>query len=212
MLLKEKSDNDRDYLSDWPTHYYEIDDIKERETYLLTAIEKNLDSAHDTYRLKLLHKRFGKPEKGHHADSFLHAWMMIMAAHAAGVSIFGKKKSERELKRLLSDLCVLDYPADTPEAKEVLTAEWQNFAAVLISSCAGSKAYCSTLFGMVPIKSETVAKKMAEEIDLVTRRYPALFGMESSILPFRQIVADVFCQKIEHGSTYWDEVVSSYPI
>lgn len=208
MQLQEKEVVEIDYLSDWPAHYYEIETPKQREAYLLTAMEQKLDPAHDACRLALLKKRFGTEKNGKYADNFLHAWMMIQAASASGVSFFGKKQKEKELRRLLSDLCIIDYPLETNEKAEVLTAEWQNFALVFLAVCAGSKSYCSTLFGIVPVKDETVAKKIAAEIDLITRKYPALFGLEDVMLPFRQIMADTFCKKIEHGSAYWNEVIS----
>ena len=34
-----------DYLLEWPAHYYEIEDINERERILQLAIEQKLDPA-----------------------------------------------------------------------------------------------------------------------------------------------------------------------
>lgn len=48
-----------DYLSEWPAHYYEIEDINERERILQLAIEQKLDPALDEKRLLILRKRFG---------------------------------------------------------------------------------------------------------------------------------------------------------
>lgn len=72
----------------------------------------------------------------------------------------------------------------------------------LISSCTGSKAYCSTLFGFVPIKDAKVAEKLAAEILLVTRDYPALFDLADEFAPFRKVMIETFCQMIENGETY----------
>ena len=47
-----------DYLSEWPAHYYEIEDINERERILQLAIEQKLDPALDEKRLLILRKRF----------------------------------------------------------------------------------------------------------------------------------------------------------
>mgnify|MGYP000907354873 CR=1 FL=1 len=53
-----------DYLSEWPAHYYEIEDINERERILKLAIEQKLDPAGDEKRLLVLKKRFGeKPDR-----------------------------------------------------------------------------------------------------------------------------------------------------
>ena len=41
-----------DYLSEWPAHYYEIEDINERERILQLAIEQKLESALEIIRQK----------------------------------------------------------------------------------------------------------------------------------------------------------------
>ena len=51
----------------------------------------------------------------------------------------------------------------------ILEEEWKNFAYTYLASCTGSRAYCSTLFGIVPIKDAAVAEKIAQDIDLVTK-------------------------------------------
>lgn len=84
-----------DYLSEWPAHYYEIEDINERERILKLAIEQKLDPAGDEKRLLVLKKRFGEKQAEKRADHFLHAWMMIQATGAGGVSFFQKKDRKK---------------------------------------------------------------------------------------------------------------------
>ena len=86
-----------DYLLEWPAHYYEIEDINERERVLQLAIEQKLDPVLDEKRLMVLRKRFGDHPAEKRADRFLHAWMMIQAAGAGGVSFFQKKRQKKEL-------------------------------------------------------------------------------------------------------------------
>ena len=95
-----------DYLSEWPAHYYEIEDINERERILKLAIEQKLDPARDEKRLLVLKKRFGEKQAEKRADHFLHAWMMIQATGAGGVS-FSEKKTE---KRTLRVFFAVGYP------------------------------------------------------------------------------------------------------
>ena len=85
-----------DYLSEWPAHYYEIEDINERERILQLAIEQKLDPALDEKRLLILRKRFGDHPAEKRADLFLRAWMMIQAASAGGVSFFQKKRQKNQ--------------------------------------------------------------------------------------------------------------------
>ena len=93
-----------DYLSEWPAHYYEIEDINERERILQLAIEQKLDPALDEKRLLILRKRFGDHPAEKRADLFLRAWMMIQAASAGGVSFFTEKRQKKELCGYLMQL------------------------------------------------------------------------------------------------------------
>lgn len=90
-----------DYLSEWPAHYYEIEDINERERILQLAIEQKLDPALDEKRLLILRKRFGDHPAEKRADLFLRAWMMIQAASAGGVSFFQKKERKKNFVDIL---------------------------------------------------------------------------------------------------------------
>lgn len=211
MLLKEKNAPKTDYLVDWPAHYYEIESPAEKLAHVNTAIEKQLDPKFDMYRKKLLEQRYFRLNKKGSADAFMHAWMMIKASAASGVSFFTKKRLQHELLSYMEELCLSGYEPECPEEKQMLLEEWNDFARQFIASCVGSRAYCSTLFGFVPIKDATVAKKLAEEIDLVTRNYPARLGCAEAFLPLREIMVHNYCQMIENGDSYWKEVVSSSP-
>lgn len=206
MILKKDAAPQIDYLEDWPLHYYEIEAIDERRNLLAQAIKEERNIPEDTYRMKLLEKRYGKSGK---TDAFMRAWMMIKASGSAGISFLNKRHLQKELKQYLQDLCLLGYETENETEHAMLVAEWENFAAVFLASCTGSKAYCSTLFSLVPIKDATVAKKIAEEIDFVTRRYPEKLALSEAFQPFRQVMADTYCKLIENGATYWDEVIHS---
>ena len=200
-----------DYLSEWPAHYYEIEDINERERILKLAIEQKLDPAGDEKRLLVLKKRFGEKQAEKRADHFLHAWMMIQATGAGGVSFFQKKRQKKELCGYFSQLGIqmeetknVEKEPDREDAcGYVLEEEWKNFAYTYLASCTGSRAYCSTLFGIVPIKDAAVAEKIAKDIDLVTKDYPAAFGLEEAVRPFRSIMVDSLCQYVPNGEAVW---------
>ena len=181
MLLKKEKPAQIDPLENWPEHYYEIENAKERKEILAQAISRGLDLPNDNYRMKLLEKRYGKDGK---SDAFMKAWMMIKASGAAGISFFNKRHLQKELKQYMKDLCLLEY---APE----------------------NETYCSTLFGIVPIKDASVARKIAEEIDFVTRTYPQKLELADEFAPFREVMVNTYCNMIENGSSYWYEVVNS---
>ena len=206
MLLKKEKPAQIDPLENWPEHYYEIENAKERKEILAQAISRGLDLPNDNYRMKLLEKRYGKDGK---SDAFMKAWMMIKASGAAGISFINKRHLQKELKQYMKDLCLLEYAPENETEQAVLLTEWENFAKVLLASCTGSKTYCSTLFGIVPIKDASVARKIAEEIDFVTRTYPQKLELADEFAPFREVMVNTYCNMIENGSSYWYEVVNS---
>lgn len=202
MLLQNDTQEPIDYLQDWPMHYYEIPTAIQRMTILDDAEKKGITTGIDIYRKILCQKRFFSINQKGTVDSFLNAWMMIKASSAAGVTLLQKKRLKRELITYMGMLCLTDFDYHTEESLTALTEEWRDFARYFIYSCTGSKAYCSTLFGFVPIKDSVIAEKIAAEIVQVTMDYPAKFGLEAEFSPFRNIMYDTYYQMISHGETY----------
>lgn len=209
MLLKQNHTPQIDYMENWPARYYEIEDATLKKSCLEQALAKNLDPKCDPYRMKLLEKRYyfnahGKKTAKAAPDRFMYSWTMIKASAAMDhKSFLRKKRAEKELLSYMKDFCLIDYEPESPDEKQVLTDEWTDFAARLIESCVGNHTYCSTLFGIVPISDKLIAQKLVADINLITRDYPAIFGHEHRFNEFRQILIDVYCQKIENGASYW---------
>lgn len=202
MLLHDSNINQNNYLADWPAHYYEIPTAVQKTEALESIQKQGIATAADTYRKALCEKRYFSKNKNGTIDSFLSAWIMIKASSASGVSFLTKKRLQCELEGYMEDLCLLHFPYEDEEALAVRAEEWHAFAVCFIQSCSDSKVYCSTLFGIVPIKDSIVAEKIAAEILLVTSDYPAKFGLADEFAPLREIMCEVYCQMIENGETY----------
>lgn len=193
----------KDYMEEWPLHYYEIEDISEREHALTAFLAQHPDSLDDQKRLVLLHKRFGD-HTANRGDRFMAAWMMIQISGNSSVHFLNRKRMEKELRKNLQALCILDFEKD-----DILVQEWYDFARRFLYSCTSCKSYGSTLFGMFPLKDKTVAAKIASEIDHVTRIIPLTFGLAKECEPFRQIVVDTYIKTIENGQSFWDDYCQS---
>ena len=190
-------------MEEWPLHYYEIEDISEREQALTTFLELHPDSLDDQKRLVLLHKRFGDRTESR-GDRFMAAWMMIQISGNSSVHFLNRRHMEKELRKNLEALCILNF-----EKNDILIQEWCDFARRFLYSCTSCKSYGSTLFGMFPLKDKTVAAKIASEIDHVTRIIPLTFGLAKECEPFRQIVVDTYVKTIEDGQACWDRYCQS---
>ncbi|MBP7348552.1 MAG: hypothetical protein KA965_07705 [Butyrivibrio sp.] len=193
----------KDYMEEWPLHYYEIEDISEREHALTAFLAQHPDSLDDQKRLVLLHKRFGD-HTANRGDRFMAAWMMIQISGNSSVHFLNRKRMEKELRKNLQALCILDFEKD-----DILVQEWYDFARRFLYSCTSCKSYGSTLCGMFPLKDKTVAAKIASEIDHVTRIIPLTFGLAKECEPFRQIVVDTYIKTIENGQSFWDDYCQS---
>ena len=156
MLLKKEKPAQIDYLENWPEHYYEIENAKERKEILAQAISRGLDLPNDNYRMKLLEKRYGKDGK---SDAFMKAWMMIKASGAAGISFFNKRHLQKELKQYMKDLCLLEYAPENETEQAVLLTEWENFAKVLLASCTGSKTIAPLFLALCRSKMHPLQEK-----------------------------------------------------
>ena len=199
MLLKKNSNPQIDYLENWPSHYYDIPTASLRKELLQEAINQNLDPEHDPYRMELLNRRFFSKGKKETGDAFMLAWIMIKSAASAGGTL-KVKKLQRELEGYLETLCLRNYTPKSPAQQQVLEEEWEDLAKRYILSCTKSKNYCSTFFSIVPLKDDAVAKKLADEINLVTQVYPARFGLEEAFFPLRIIFISAYNLLVEYDA------------
>lgn len=194
MILGNHPQDHTDYKEAWPLHYYEINDIDERERVLLEVLAEHPDSADDRRRLEILRKRF--PDKGRlrgqRKDVFMEAWMMTLVTGRSSINFFNRRFVEKQVRNNLSALMIGTEDEDNIVYDPILAAEWSDFAARLIRACAEDKNYGSTAFGMIHLKDETLLDKIASEIDEVTHRIPLRFHMEKQCRQFRNVVRETF--------------------
>ena len=148
---------------------------------------------------------FAMPHKTNVKDTLLHAFLMIHATAVSGVPLLGKKRCKRELEGYLRELCLLDYQKKAPHEQDAIRAEWRSFALRYLSYCTGSRSYCSTLFGIVPINDAAVASKIAADIRLVLLEYPAAFELSHVCEPLLTVMGEAYCEQIENGKSYWEQ-------
>lgn len=200
MRLREHEEAEIDCREDWPRHYYEITDIDQRENILKEMLETLPAMQEENLRrLEILQKRYPQEPRiqGKRRDNFIAAWMLLMITGRTGVNFLNRKRTEREIRSCLRDFGLLDFPQD-----DLLRAEWRDFAALWIRTCAQDKAYSSTAFGMLRLKDSTLAEKILSEINEVTLRIPQKFGLEQKVLPLREIMLAAFSRMIPNAQEF----------
>ena len=193
MLVKEKVQTD--LTEDWPLHYFEIENIGERKKILQEHIAQSGDSS-DLRRAEILERRFAGKRQD---DMFFHAWMMILVSQNEKPNFLNRKRKEKEFAEWMRELCITDCERD-----EVLEKEWEDFAARYLTICATSGSYRAIL-GIIPMKDVHLARKIRDEILLVTKKIPALYGREEEFEDLYRIMRTVYMRLIENGPDYWEE-------
>ena len=74
----------------------------------------------------------------------------------------------------------------------LLRLEWKAFAKFWMETCIKDKSYSSTVFGLVRMKDETLAKKLAQEIGDVCVFIPRALGLEERAVPLRNAVVKAY--------------------
>lgn len=131
---------------------------------------------------------------------YIAAWMNILIEGRMGTSFLNRGRVERRLRSFYAEL---DLEEET-EA-EARRERWERFAALWIETCVRDRTYSSAAFGMFHLKDETLARKIAAEIDEVTRQIPARLGMEERCRELRRIFIGQYLRMIPQGRENFPE-------
>ena len=159
--------------------------------------------------------------------------MSILISGRTGIYFWNKKSKKKELKELLD---IFDFPEEKKryenqiEQKEEVkytgetgrnapttekeslqdfckVAEWKAFASFWIETCVEDKSYSSTVFGLLRMKDESLAKKMAQDIADALYFIPRSLELLEVAEPLRKVLVDCYCKSIFQGEKYWKEIV-----
>ncbi len=187
---------DKNLLEEWPAHYFDTDDIAEREAALNKRIAEAGDPD-DLRRMEILHLRYGTGKR-QRPDGFMRAWLMLkVMAVNSGNSPFSRKRHQ-EVYALLESFGIRE--GETPD--EMLIAEWRDFSSRMIRACADDRAYRTTGFGLVPVSEEHTARHIAEDILKTMKDLPASCGLERLADPLYLVLTETYAELIEHGEQY----------
>lgn len=201
MLLKREVNTD--YLDEWPKHYHEISDIKEREQVLLYVLKEHPDSLEEKKRMEIFQRRF-EISKDKKYDRFMRGWINLKTLTTERVHFFNRKRMEKEFRNCLKDLAIMDC-----ERSELLKEEWKSFASDLILSCIDSHSYKQIAVGLGHVSDKNVAMRLAGDIDSITRILPSTFSLEEECKDFNEIMIEAYQSMLENGEEYWKQYCKS---
>lgn len=176
-----------DFFPENIASYYKLAGAKERQTFL-TA---NPNFPDCEIRKSWLTRRFFALDKTGEKDVFMRAWVMLLADSANPPSFLSKKHRAKELQKFMEMFALTDYSALDEAERRVLHDEWMDFGRQLVQISLGSKAYGTTVFGLVPMKEEDVEFKFTADVLRALREYPAYFGKEADTAPLYEAMREV---------------------
>lgn len=125
-------------------------------------------------------------------EIYLKNWLLMKIDTSSGVNFLQKKRLTKQWTAYAKDFGLVDFDSLSHEAQEELQEKWKAFFSHLIQMCHDDKTYNSTLFGMVPMKKDTLSEKIANELTIVTEGYPTKLGLEDLYLPLHQCAKEVY--------------------
>ena len=198
MLLKQE--NTKNYLENWPEHYYEIKDINERHRTLLKVLKEENATQNDKERLEILEYRFGKNIEKKRADRFMRGWINAKTLSTERINFFNKKRIEKEFRNCLIDLAVLDF-----NRSDILHEEWKSFSQEFLLSCLNSHSYKQVAIGIGHVSDKNLAMRIAGDIDAITKKLPASFSLEEDCRELHEIMVKTYQEMLENGEEYWED-------
>ena len=135
-------------------------------------------------------------------DGYLMAFMMLLVLgknRSNGLGFGGLRKDvEKELKAL----DIVDDSGEVIEPDDEQRKAWRDLARAYIESCLSAGNNYGTIFGLIRRKDSSVAYRMAEDFDAVTRKAPEAAGFEDKVKEFKKEVFSVFMSEVEGGAEY----------
>lgn|GEM_PF-3757884 len=182
-----------EHFSDWPHFFYETPEYEERNAYLSAYLKRHPDSEEDQAREKLLCERYANVDKKT-IDRYMEAFLMLKMTNEK-TNLLTRKQTERDIKNYYRVLGVMDADPSIPPALRLL--EWEHFTKCYLTTCQ-SGAYRATIFGMLPMKDETLSKKIIADLEKVGLILPEVFALSELCKPFYNSMLSVY-QKSFHG-------------
>lgn len=136
-------------------------------------------------------------------------WKGINGAKAFQLQITKVSDSKKFKKPIVNETKFYSYLGTYTNSKKIKAGTFYSARVRSYVTLAGTKQKVyspwSTVitFGTSPKKITAKQSGSGIKIDLVTKDYPAAFGLEEAVRPFRSIMVDSFCQYVPNGEAVW---------
>ncbi len=143
----------------------------------------------------MIEKTKENPAAGPYA-SYMRLWLMMKISAQNAPSLFGKRRLVREWLKYAEEFGLDRFPTASDAEKEQLINDWKGFLNDFCHLCLTDRTYGSTLFGLVPMKSDTVEEKLLNEIRTVTFFFPERLGLEETFAPLAGVAEEIYHNSI----------------
>ena len=154
-------------------------------------------------RMHIFDRRY-KKNGDEYADMFLRSLMMLLSEDGSSGFPFPRLK-RRRIVGYLEVLGLCDKDGIKQELSSDMLEELDDLSLTYITSCLSSKTYGSTFFGMIPMQDEGVARRIAQDINIITLRVPRMFDLTDVAEPLRKSMINTYKSRVENGADLWEK-------
>ncbi|MBQ7676692.1 MAG: hypothetical protein IJT32_00515 [Lachnospiraceae bacterium] len=131
------------------------------------------------------------PAAGQYAD-YMRTWLMMKISAQNAPTVFGKRRLTREWEKYAAEFGLTGYADASDEEKEKRMSDWDGFLQDYCHLCLTDRTYGSTLFGIVPMKADTINEKLLNELNTITELFPERLGLKNLFAPLHEAAARVY--------------------
>ena len=137
----------------------------------------------------MFHNNDSQNTEGPYA-SYMRTWLMMKISAQNAPSLFGRRRLAREWKKYAAQFGLDRYAKADTEEKQRLEQDWKSFLKDYSQLCLNDHTYGSTLFGLIPLKSDSVEEKLRGELATVTKIFPERLGLEALFEPLARMIEE----------------------
>ena len=178
----------------WQAEYKRITDRKKRLEILEAERETSGDTPAFQVREKFFQGRYDRKD-GQDLDYGIRGLMNLLIYNKRTILPLEKRRVQRELEKILSDLQFETAEAFGEDGAEALSDELFNTVLFYIELCESDRTYNSLILGLGQIKEETRTDKIFREIVDLSRFIPQKLHAEDRLSPLSKAAVEAFCFK-----------------
>lgn len=187
-------------------YYRETDSLKRKKLLEISIANGEEPEANEIRKeiWEIRHK--DKLKDGTPMDSFMKLWMHLEFNRDSRNHFGGNKRAVRELKQILEEIHFQEIIDKGGLYEKLLYRECVNLVALYMDLCEHDRTYGTGVFGLVPLKKESLENKLRTDIYQTAVQVPEELGLKRDLVLLTQAAREAYSQHFS-GEKMPDEIM-----